>query len=269
MQLVSTRVGEVAVDVRGSGPPLVLLHSIGHDRHDWDAVRTTLAAHHRTVAVDWPGHGDSPMWREPRSASAGALVDALEDVVVALGLERAIFMGNSVGGTASVGLALRRPERVRALVLVDTGGFTGTSALVRAFCWLQGRELVRRFTGLAFARNYLKVRGPAVDGVLERLAEARTRPGFIEMDAAMWRSFGTGATDFSGKVGGLACPTLVVWGKHDPVLRARVEGHRVRSELPHAAWVELDTGHAPFVERPNAFLAEVVPFLGGLPAEAR
>ncbi len=269
MEHVATRAGKVAIEVRGEGPPLVLLHSVAHDRHDYDAVVPELSRTHRTIAVDWPGHGASEMWAEPRRASASLLCDALEDVASALDLRRAVVMGSSIGGAAAMHLALRAPARVGGLVLVDTSGFTGTSALVRIACWLQGRELVRRLTGMAFARSYLKVPGAGVDAVLARLAEARKRPGFIEMDAALWRSFGTGATDLTGRGRELDVPALVVWGKHDPVIRKDVEGRRTRDELPNARWIELDSGHVPFVERPREFLAAVSPFLAGLqPARA-
>jgi pimeloyl-ACP methyl ester carboxylesterase len=272
MNLVSTRVGKVAVEVSGEGPPLVLLHGVAHDHHDYDAVIPGLSRAFRTIAVDWPGHGESDMCQPPRSATVGLLCDALEDVVAALDLPPAVLLGNSVGGTASVRLAARQPGRVRGLVLVDSGAFPGSSPLLRkAFCWVQGRELVRRTTGMAFARSYLKVEGTRTTDLLARLATARTRPGFIEMDAAMWRSFGTADGDLTELAPAVRCPTLVVWGKRDPVLRAKAEGTRTRQLLPHARYVELDTGHVPFVERPEAFLEVVLPFLSGFlgPDDAR
>jgi pimeloyl-ACP methyl ester carboxylesterase len=262
MQLVATRVGKVAVEIAGEGPPLVLLHGVCHDHKDYDAILPTLTRSFRTIAVDWPGHGASEMWNPPSSASVGLMCDALDDVVAALDLAPAILMGNSVGGTASLRFAARRPERTRGLVLVDGGGLSGVSATLRGMvCWVQGRELVRRATGMSFARLYLKTRGPEVLAVLSRLAIARERPGFIAMDAAMWRSFGTAAGDLSELAPAIRCPTLIVWGKHDPVLRAAVDGKRTRELLSHARYVELDTGHVPFVEKPDAFLAAVLPFL--------
>ncbi len=266
MQLIETRAGKVAVELRGEGPPLVLLHSVAHDRHDYDAVMPSLAETFTTISVDWPGHGDSAMWAPPSSAGVGALCDALEDVVAALGLPPAIFVGNSVGGTASLRLAAHQPERVRGLVLVDSGGLGGRSALVRAACWVQGRTFIRRATGMAFARAYLKIPGPGVDAALARIAAQRLRPGFVEMDAAMWRSFGTPDADLTALASSVKCPTLIIWGKRDPVLRAHSDGKRVRRLLPHADYVELDTGHAPFLEAPAAFLSAVTPFLRTLAA---
>ncbi len=261
MQYVPTRAGDVAVEIRGAGVPLVLLHAVTHDHRDYDAVVPTLAQRFRTVAVDWPGHGQSAMWAPPSSASAASVCDVLEDVVDALALPPAFFMGSSVGGAASLRLAARRPERVRGLVLVDTGGLVGPGLVPRAFCWLQGREAVRRCTGMAFARGYLAVKNAGTAALLERIAAGRKRPGFVEMDAAMWRSFGDAGGDLSHLAPSVRCETLVVWGRRDPVLRARVEGARVRRLLPKAEYLELDTGHVPFVERPEAFLEGVLPFL--------
>jgi pimeloyl-ACP methyl ester carboxylesterase len=208
------------------------------------------------------------MFDPPWSAGVSLVCDVLEDVVGALGLPPAVFIGNSVGGAASLRLAARMPERVRALVLVDSGGLVAPSPLVRAYCWVQGRELVRRWTGLPSARAYLRSRCPGVEARLARMAPAHKDPAFVAMTAAMWRSFGTPENDLSRLAPDVRCPALIVWGRHDPVLRARVEAKRVRQAVPHAAYVELDTGHVPFLEDPPAFLAAVAPFLNALPAGA-
>jgi 3-oxoadipate enol-lactonase len=264
VQLVPTRRGKVAVGVAGEGIPLVLLHATGHGRHDFDAILPLVPKQFQTIAVDWPGHGESEMFVPPSSASVEAMGEVLEDVVGELKLPPAVLLGNSVGGTASLRLAIRSPERVRALVLVDTGGLVESTPTSRAFCWLQGKVSVRRSVGLRFARWYLKRRGPGVEALLRRIEETRARPGFFEMEAAMWRSFSTPANDMSREAGAISCPILLVWGKHDPIIRAAIEGKRAREILARAQYVELDTGHTPFVEDPGAFLGAVAPFLSEL-----
>lgn len=266
LRRIATRVGEIAVSVEGdqASPPLVLLHSVAHDHHDFDAIVASLRRTHRTIALDWPGHGESAMPDDPSSTRVETLWTALDDVIDALSLPPAVFLGNSVGGGAGVHLAATRPERVKGLVLVDSSGFTQVSAVSRAACWVQGRELVRRSTGKAFARWYLKERGPLVDAVLARIDANRAREGFFAVDAAVWRSFGTPVNDLRQIARTVRTPTLLVWGAHDPVLPANRDGAEARAALPHAQWVELDTGHAPFVEKPDAFLAAMVPFLQSL-----
>jgi pimeloyl-ACP methyl ester carboxylesterase len=264
MQFVNTRAGKVAYESQGVGPPLVLLHSAGHDHHDFDAVIPALSQRFRTIAIDWPGCGQSESPNPPSSASAELMCDTLEDIVEGLKLEPAIFVGNSIGGTAAIRLAGRRAERVRGLVPVNSGGFTRKSATARVFCWVQGREWVRRTTGLRFARAYMTRRSPHVDEVLARVQASLSNPAGIAVHAALWRSFSGRGNDVTLEASKVRCPTLVVWGREDPVVPSGKDGKRAREMLPGARYVELDTGHVPFAEDPKAFLEAVLPFLDSL-----
>lgn len=260
-QTVPTRHGAVALSITGSGPPLVLLHSGGHDRSDYDAITPALAARHEVIAIDLPGHGESEMFSPPSAATARRASEAIVDAVDALDRAPAILVGNSVGGTAALLCALDRPERTSALVLVSTSGLVERTLLARAFCWVQGREVVRRRVGMAFARSYLKRRNAHTDALLERMRARREDPAFIAMEAALWRSFGAPSSGLEARAAEITCPTLLVWGRRDPVIRAAVEGRRARALLPHAVWAEMDCGHVPFVEDPEGFLSAVEPFL--------
>ena len=268
MEQVATRAGKVAFARRGSGPPLVLLHGGGHDHHDYDAVVPALARDFTTFAIDWPGSGGSDV---PRDLTAALLYDVLEDLVDALALAPACFIGNSVGGAAAVRLAARRPNRVRGLVLVGSAGFSPPDALVRAVCRVQGVAPLLRRTRVAFAGRYLKRRTPHVEELLGRMRRSSTQPDQVAAHASLWRSFPDPASAVTTEAPQVRCPTLLVWGRHDPVSRATVEGRAARRLIPDARYVELDTGHVPFVEDPDAFLAAVARFLErcrGLPGTA-
>src|ERR1700719_3880141 len=119
MATLTTRTGEVAYVQTGAGRPVVLLHATRHDRHDFDPIVEALARRRRVVAVDWPGHGES---KSTGPVTGPSLADALDDIVDALSLEDIVLIGNSVGGMAAARLAISRPELVRGLVLVNTGG---------------------------------------------------------------------------------------------------------------------------------------------------
>ena len=80
MQRIATSFGDIAIESHGSGSPVVLLHSGGHDRHDFDAVVPTLAKRFRTIAVDLPGHGDSDRFTPPAHASARRICAAVAEV---------------------------------------------------------------------------------------------------------------------------------------------------------------------------------------------
>jgi pimeloyl-ACP methyl ester carboxylesterase len=265
---VRTRAGALAVHVSGEGPPVVLLHANPGDSRDFNAVIPALAARHRVHAVDWPGFGASPAPGEPRDLSAMAFADALEDVASALPAEPLIVVGNSVGGYVAVRLALTAPERVAALVLVNPGGFTPHNAATRMFCRIKGGERVTALTSGVLARAYLHTRTPVVREMLARAAAQRHVPHRVAIEAALWRSFPHPGHDLRAGAAAVTAPTLVVWGRRDPLLPLRKDGAAARRALPHARFVEMDTGHAAFAEDPEGFLAVVEPFLHEL-SEAR
>ena len=99
----------------GQGPPLVMLHGLGADRHMWD--RLAIGRFQR-VTFDFPGHGDAPAPLEP--FDIGDLADQLADVLTRAGLDRVHMMGVSLGGMVALWFASSWPGRVDRLVLCDT-----------------------------------------------------------------------------------------------------------------------------------------------------
>lgn len=259
---VPTRAGEVVVDELGSGPTVLLLPAAGHVRGDWDLVRPPLAAEFRTVALDWPGHGDSPAPDPGWTASAAAFADVVEDVVdrVRAGDEPVALMGNSVGGFAAARFAARRPADTGAVVLVDSGGFTPLTPPVRAFSAAMGRPGFLRRIYPWFARWYLHDRSPFGLRVREQAVATARRAGTTELLSAVWRSFATPAADVRPEAGAITAPVLAVWGERDPVIPVRV-GRGAVAAIPGARMVVLDTGHVPFAGRPDAVTSVVLPFL--------
>ena len=259
MTYVQTRAGRVAYRELGSGPTVLLLHANLHDRHDFDPIVKTLASRYRTVAVDWPGHGDSDrvVGVEP---SAPLFADVLEDVVDGLGLSRAALIGNSVGGFAAARLAITRPESVAGLVLVNTGGFVPLNPLSRTFCRVMGTPAVFRATAPLFVRGYMKARTDSDRQIVERtIARARTHDG-VRTGAALWRSFATPEHDLRGRAAELSAPTLIVWGKRD--IAIPLSAGRVAHDVIRGSRLELlDTGHVAFSSDPGGFLAVAEPFL--------
>jgi pimeloyl-ACP methyl ester carboxylesterase len=259
MTYVQTRAGRVAYRELGSGPTVLLLHANLHDRHDFDPIVKTLASRYRTVAVDWPGHGDSDRVAgvEP---SARLFADVLEDVVDGLGLSRAALIGNSVGGFAAARLAITRPESVAGLVLVNTGGFVPLNPLSRNFCRVMGTPAVFRATAPLFVRGYMKARTDSDRQIVERtIARASTDDG-VRTGAALWRSFATPEHDLRGRAAELSAPTLIVWGKRD--IAIPLSAGRVAHDVIRGSRLEiLDTGHVAFSSDPQGFLAVAEPFL--------
>jgi pimeloyl-ACP methyl ester carboxylesterase len=104
----------------GEGPPLVLLHGAGDNSLDWRWVMPALAVTHRVYAPDLPGSPDSA--RPAADYSPAYFERFVASFVDALGIGRATFVGNSLGGLVAFRLALSEPARVTALALVDSAG---------------------------------------------------------------------------------------------------------------------------------------------------
>lgn len=114
----------LAVQELGSGSPaIVLVHSIGGDRGDWSAVAPKLAAHHRVLLVELPGHGQSPAPSD--SPTVAATAAALERTLTERKVEHAILVGHSYGALVVLETAAEHPKRASGIVSVDAMTFTG------------------------------------------------------------------------------------------------------------------------------------------------
>ncbi len=266
---LSMPLGDVVVRVAGQYvsdlPALLLLHANPGDSRDFDAVRPALADKFTIVTIDWPGYGQSTA-NNPSQVAAKDLVEVAEQVLDELGargIRRLAIIGNSVGGYVAVRLAQQRKTTIASLILVDSGGFTPQNPIVRAFCrHIMGNPAIARRLIAPLARAYLgRLRTTSARATYSRAQQVRHHSLRLEVHCALWRSFTNPEFDLTTIFPPLTVPTLLIWGRRDPILLAAIDGRRARRALPHARTVLLPTGHEPFNERPEAFLDAVVPFL--------
>lgn len=241
----------------GGEQTIVLLPSGAHDRHDFDELRALLPGRLRTISLDWPAHGESAAGSAP--ATAMRLADVAQEAVEALAPGGAIVLGNSVGGFAAARMAIRRPELVEGLVIVDGGGFAARTPLVLAFCALMARPGFLRAIYPAFSKRYMHARTPADARARETsIATTRSEPG-LKAVSELWRSFASREHDLRREASTITAPTLLVWGKRDPVIPPRI-GRRLARTIPRARLVLLDTGHVPHTSEPRRFAEELARF---------
>ncbi|MEZ5775498.1 MAG: alpha/beta hydrolase [Hyphomicrobiaceae bacterium] len=110
-----------AFSVEGEGPPLFMIHGIGASRHSFDGVVAALRNDFRCIAYDLRGHGRSPLPKPPYTLED--LVADLEALRAELGIERAHFIGHSLGGQIGPAYARAHPDRVISLGLLSTAAF--------------------------------------------------------------------------------------------------------------------------------------------------
>jgi 4,5:9,10-diseco-3-hydroxy-5,9,17-trioxoandrosta-1(10),2-diene-4-oate hydrolase len=252
----------------------MLLHGAGDNALDWRWVMPTLAATHQVYAPDLPGSPDSARpAADYSSAFFERFISAFAD---ALGVERATFIGNSLGGLIALRLALSEPARVNALVLVDSAGLgravnpVFTSVNVPGLgeaaipLWRTPAGAYQR----AWARAMLLFARP---GRVPRewLREQRRLaqlPNYLEAHLTALRSQvspGGQREVMVDQLSSLKMPTLVVWGARDRVFPKSQA--REALSLLREGWLALipDCGHMPHVECPDRFLAALDEFIGG------
>jgi pimeloyl-ACP methyl ester carboxylesterase len=257
-------VAGAAVHESGTGPGLVLLHANGGDHRDFAPITGRLAESHRVHAIDWPGWGESEPTGNPAATGYAALLPRILD---RLGGGPFVLLGNSVGGFAAIHAAATRPDLVRALVLVDPGGFTPRWAGTIAACRAIGSERLAPSMMRILPRLYLRRSSPAVDAIRLRSVAMSHEPDRVSAFASIWRSFATPEHDARDAAARVTAPTLLVWGSMDPVLPWFVDGRRARRALHRAEVVTLPCGHQAFAEMPEEFLAAVGPFLRSIRRE--
>jgi pimeloyl-ACP methyl ester carboxylesterase len=270
---VIVRGGSLAYTDAGSGEPLLLVHGLGGTRHTWRHVIDSLAATHRVIAPDLPGHGDSDA--PAGDYSLGAHAAALRDLLVALDIPSVTIIGHSLGGGIAMQFAYQFPERTSRLVLIGSGGLgreltpmlraatvpgaeTVVGALARLPEGLTRRILpiVARVPGLLASQDS----GPLAEG-LRGLADLRHRHTFIRTARAVidWRGQTVSATRQLGLLGTL--PVLIAWGSDDGTIPPH--HHRtVGGELADPRFVEVaGAGHYPHETHPAALLPAIHQFL--------
>jgi pimeloyl-ACP methyl ester carboxylesterase len=252
-----TSVGALAYDVHGTGDPIVFLASGGHDRHDYDGLRELLPERFASIGVDWPGHGDSPAGSAP--ATELRLARAVEELLDSLTPTGAVLVGNSIGGNVAARVAIQRPELVKGLVIIDGGGFEGSRLTSRAFVALMSRPWFVRRVYRVFSWAYMRPRTDADRRArASAIALTRANPG-LRTVTEMWNSFGLPEHDLRGDAGRIDVPTLLIWGRHDPVLPLRA-GETARESIPGSKLVVIDSGHLPHTTDPAAVAAELIAF---------
>lgn len=254
---------EVAYRSAGEGPVLVLVHGIAGCSNTWTRAMPLLAEDYTVIAPDLLGHGESA---KPRGDySLGAYASGIRDLLTVLGVERATFVGHSLGGGIAMQFAYQFPHMVERLALVATGGFgQEVSPLLRAIA-APGSEyvlplvLTRHLHGVAGAVGRVfgsfGLRGdPLLTEVWDsytRLTDARAQRAFVHtirsvIDVAGQRVSARDRLYLAQEV-----PTLIVWGDRDGVIP--VEHAYSAHELLPDSRLEIVEGAGHFLpfERPE------------------
>ena len=259
MKFVQAKDGaRLAYEEAGAGPAIVFAHSLGGSRAVWGPLVDIFRSRYRCIAYDLRGQGDSETTPGPYDMDLLA-ADAL-DLLDGLGIERCVFAGVSMGGMVAQHLALRAPQRLRALVLADTAaGFdaAGRAAWADRIVQIQRDGLAplvdtmmaRWFTPGFRAEHPAKVAGIAAD-----FSRASVE-GYIASCAAIRDH------DLVQRLGEIVCPSLVLCGELDPSTPLPLS-QVLAAGLPTAT-LEILPGlhHLPVFEAPGLVSGVIEDFL--------
>jgi len=246
-------------------PPLVLLHGGSAYAHWWDFVAPDLAKDFHVFAPDQRGHGDSDHPKPPAYATRHYVSD-LREFMLALGLQKPVLMGHSMGGHNSVIYATQYAQDLRALILVDTDAAYPEAAV--EFLRKLGEKPAKEFDSFATAVSRFRVLPAESLMSTERLHYIASF-AFKERPDSKWVSKLDRNTLFREPVDGLpllrqiTCPTLVVRAENTPVLSDR-KMERLVSGLPNGRWAEVKNSyHHVMLDNPEGLVNVVREFLGG------
>jgi 2-succinyl-6-hydroxy-2,4-cyclohexadiene-1-carboxylate synthase len=264
---------EIAYEDRGEGArPLLLVHGFTGFRQDFATQLGALAAHGRVLAPDLRGHGESAKTGDAAGYTLAQLTDDLLAFLDALAVERCDLLGHSMGGMLALRAALRAPERVASLVLMDTApgplGFVDRGLLALA-------ARVGREAGMAALADVLRARAKDDPGRGE--PDRRVEEEWGEERFWAWRGARVAAVDpiayealglalveqedLSHRLGEVACATTVLVGELDHEFRAPSEA-LARGICGAQLRVLAGGGHQPQHEAPEAWRAAVLGHLG-------
>jgi pimeloyl-ACP methyl ester carboxylesterase len=240
-------------EVHGNGPTLLLTHGYSSTSAMWQGQIAALSKHHKLVLWDMRGHGQSDYPEDLKAYSEALTVADMAALLDEVGAETAIVGGLSLGGYMSLAFYRAHPERVRALLIIDTGpGFKKDDA--REAWNRRAHETGDRFEreGLAVLKSASRERSDVSHRDASGLARA-ARGMLTQRDARVIESLPS-----------IDVPSLVVVGADDaPFLAA---SDYMAAKIPHAKKVVVPAaGHAVNIDQPQAFIDAVLPFLDGLP----
>ena len=256
---------ELAYDEAGTGSAVVLIHGHPFNRSMWAPQLAALAGHHRVIAPDLRGYGDSPV--TPGTVPMSQLAADVARLLDRQGVSRAAVVGLSMGGLVAMELAAADPARWWALGLVATTAEPVTKA-ERADRRARAAQAERDGIGPLAQDMAPRLFGPDVAPAVSGLVMAMMLATDPRGAAAALRGRAQ-RPDYRPILRGLDLPALVLTGDQDSYSTADITD-RLTAALRHPHRVTLPgLGHLPNLEAPARFNAELTAFLDQAAAAAR
>jgi 3-oxoadipate enol-lactonase len=256
---------ELAYELSGTGAPVVMIHGLQGDQTMFATLAAAFSTQFRVLTFDQRGSGLSE--KPDHDYTMALIADDTAALMAHLGIASAHVIGVSMGGMVAQELALRHPSRVQSLILGCTtpGGPKAVQNEGTAFAAaystadISAEERGAAFAAAVFSKGYL-ARHPEV--IASAIESRRNRP--LDPVALAHRMSALSAHDTYDRLPEIACPTLVITGRDDALIRW--ENSRILAErIPHAKLEVLEpAGHCFWLERPQDSCDMMLRFVQGL-----
>ena len=240
----------------GSGPPVILIHGFGDSKASFVQMVKGWSPHHRLILPDVPGFGETAM--DPKlDYSIESQANRMIRLAGALGIENADWVGNSMGGHIAAVVALDAPKLVRKLVVLSPAGLLVDDPIPY-------REVEHPLRDDADFEAYMSqvfFKKPWIPGPFQQEFIRKSQERFTWQNRIRSDIRSGGGYLLNDRLSQIHAPTLIVWGRHDGVIRvthAPVWKEKIRSAILE---VLEDAGHSPQYEMPERASSLVLGFL--------
>ena len=236
-------------------PVLLFSNSLGTNLSMWDGQGAALEKQFRILRYDKRGHGKSSVPPSPyKIEQLGRDVLGLLD---GLQVDRAHFCGLSIGGLTGMWLALNAPQRLRKLVLCNTGARIGSDELWNARIESVRQGGTKAVAAVAVERFFspeFRARCPQATAEAQRALEATSSEGYMGCCMALREG------DLRNRLSGIHVPTLIIAGSKDSATPAAL-GQFLHQNIKGAQYIELPAAHLSNIEAAEEFTAALSRFL--------
>jgi len=252
------------VQIKGSGPDMLLLHGAGASTHSWQHLIALLADRYRLIAVDLPGHGFTRMGARGRSRLPDVAAD-LSKLITQEGWHPRIIVGHSAGAAVALQLAQSLPDGVDRVIAVNGAleSFKGPAGWL--FPLMAKMLALNPLTGLLIAQGNANVRR-IIEQTGARLSDAdlalytRLMGTRAHVDGTLAMMAQWSLDDLNRALPSITVPTLFIHGENDSAVPIRV-AEKAADAMPDARLLRLaGVGHLAQEEAPEAVARAIAEF---------
>lgn len=241
---------------KGKGDNIILLNGIAASIFTWRHLIDILSREFHVFGIDYSGTGLSE--KKERKYSINIFTEQIIDLMNYFNMDKCILVGNSLGGEAALNIAIKYPDMVKGLILIDSAGYQENKEVTKFLVRLSRFKITSRLLNFCMSRKFVKkiikwglyndeiVNYDMVDGYYKPMKTKGGLKAFIDLVKNL--SF----TEFNyNEVKNIEIPTLIIWGRDDKWIPLS-DGYRLKKDIKNSELIIIeDCGHGPQEEKPG------------------